>query len=191
MSTTGRKACTSGQPCHPTTLGEVLYCVVHHSRIDAKTIAERLGIKYTYLVDAANPDRDEAQFQARLIVPVTLVTGNDALLQYIASRCNGVFFPMPNVDGSHADVLEQTAKAVREFGDVLTSSAQALADNRVTVEEAGAVGRQVDEAIAALAGYKRLMYGKAGVLEPTRSSEGHLHALEDRLRREPRREALR
>lgn len=156
MSTTGRKACTTGTHCQPATLGEVVYCVVHHSRIDAKTIAERLGVRYTYLTDAASPDRDEVQFQARLIVPITLATGNDALLRYLAAQCGYVAFKVPTASDAHADVVAHTAKVVREFGDVLTASATAMADHAITASEAAGVCQEIDELIGALASHKAL-----------------------------------
>lgn len=63
--TNGRKTCRSGQACEPRSLGEAIYCATFHSEAEARTVAERMGVRYSYLADAANPDRDGQQFQAR------------------------------------------------------------------------------------------------------------------------------
>lgn len=161
--TTGRRACTSGEKCQPRSLAEVLYCVVHHSRIDAGQLADRIGVRKGYLLDAANPDRDEVQFQARWIVPVTLASGNDALLRYLADQCGGVFFAVPQIDDAGSDVVQDTAKAVEAFGALLQCGAQAWADRHVSEAEAQTVAQCASAAIAAIAQFAALMQEKAGI----------------------------
>lgn len=79
-----RKSCTGGVRCEPRNLAESVYCAVHHSAIDARTIAERIGVRVGYLLDAANPDRDDMQFQSRHLIPLMTVTGNMLPLKFIA-----------------------------------------------------------------------------------------------------------
>ena len=64
--------------------------------------------------------------------------------------------PTP-VSAASTDVIEQTARTVQEFADVLHASATAWSDHRVTPEEAARTCREIDQAIAALAQMRRMV----------------------------------
>jgi hypothetical protein len=125
--TRGRRDCRHGQPCDVRTLAEAIYCAVHHSDLDARAVAERLGVRYTYLMDAANPDREEVQFQARLIVPA-----------------------------GAREVFDAGNRAVREFGEALTVWGASVADGTVTADELPTIRREAHEAIAAISALVQL-----------------------------------
>jgi hypothetical protein len=72
-----------------------------------------------------------------------------------------VFFRLPEVDGSNADLVAQTAVAVGEFGDVLSHLRQAWADKRITVEEAARIAQEGRESIAAIASLIKSIEQKA------------------------------
>src|SRR5688500_2465061 len=79
-------------------LGDAIQAVVLHSDVPAKALADAIGVRYGYLLDAANPDRDDTQFQARLIAPLTRASRNAAIVQRIAQDCGGVFVPLDRAE---------------------------------------------------------------------------------------------
>ncbi len=161
MSTVGRKACRSGKRCEIRSLGDAIYHAVHHSDVPTPTLAERLGVRLGYLCDAANPDRDTAQFQARLIVPITLLTGDFTMLDYLEREVGRVAFAVPQSPaGEHADLFTALAEAMRELGEDAESLRIAVDDGTITSEEAEAFEREADETIAAIARMKAIVAGK-------------------------------
>lgn len=162
--TNGRKACRDGQRCEPRTLAEAIYCVVHHSDVDVDRIVEHLGVRRGYLIDATNPDRDDTHFQVRWIVPVTAITGNAAIVEYLARTLGGVFVQLPPLTpGRHDDIVTQAAKAMGEVGDVFTEMRRALADDTLTPKEAQRFSVEIEQAIAMLLSLGTIFNQKAGV----------------------------
>ena len=143
----------------PATFEDALYSVVHESDKPAKAIASEIGVRHGYLLDAANPHRDDNQFQARLIVPVTKASGNDALVRFIAHAAGGVFFRVPRDGRTEA----ATARSVKEFGEYLSESAEASADRVYTPSEAKAIDAQGMEAVAAILAHLEQVRSLAGL----------------------------
>lgn len=148
-------------------LAEAIYRVVHEGRrgVPAKVLADRCGLRHTYLLDAANPDRDEVQFQARWIVPLTLASGDDSIIEYLAHAVGGVFYRLTETGALDA----HTAKSLQEFGDYLHTVAMAGSDRRYTVDEAEACEREALEAIEAILAHVDYVRKSAGL--PTRREE--------------------
>lgn len=157
--TAGRRACRSGQPCQPRTLSEVIYCVVHHSDVDAGTLAEFIGVRRGYLIDAANADRDEVQFQLRWLIPVTLRSGNDALMRYLARGCGGAFVVLPLGQAGPSDATAHAATICREVADVLDTPATILARRGVPPNDVSLIEKEISEAIEALVNYQQHVRG--------------------------------
>lgn len=74
------------------TIFPAVRALVHDSAIPPKAIAESCGIRYGYLMRAADDQQDDVQFQARWIAPVTNAAQNDVLIKAIAEQCGGVFY---------------------------------------------------------------------------------------------------
>lgn len=154
------------------TFAEAVDLVAHHStteqgrRMSVDDIAARIGRPANYLRKATSQYDDAHPLRGDLIVPMTMATRNYAIVEHIAEQCGGVFFQMPHVDAANLDVIEHAGTAVREFGDVLAASARALADGRVTPEEAADFRNQGNEAIAAIAKFMQLIDSKAVVAGP-------------------------
>ena len=173
MSTNSRKQCTSGERCDVHGLADAIYCALHHARLPLKDIALTVGARAGYLMDAANPDREDTQFQARLIAPVTRVSGNDAIIEQIARDCGGVFVRTPTLSGAHADITIHTAKILREVADVIQAPAAALGnDQRIDAGECAEIEKQIDEAVAALMALKPIVRASAGLPLDTTVSSG-------------------
>jgi hypothetical protein len=125
------------------TLREALYDVVHHSRIPAKVQAEELGIAYSYLCNAANPNLDGNGFdyQLRLLIPHTRLTDNYASLDYIERALGrvGIAVCEPFQPGSSPRVEELAAGLLliaKEMGQAAEAVHRSVKDGRLTEEEA-------------------------------------------------------
>src|SRR5437868_6791618 len=115
----------------PESFEDALSELVYESGIPAKAIASAVGIRTGYLTDAANAGNDSAHLQARLIAPLTNVTGNDVLIRRICHDCGGVFVPL----NRSAAFNERTAEVLKETAEYLHSVAIAEADGKVTERE--------------------------------------------------------
>jgi hypothetical protein len=133
----------------PESLDDALHAVVYESALPAKAIAAAIGVRYGYLAESANPNREDANFQARLVPAITKASNNDALIRFLAHACGGVFVRLnPGVAGD-----EHTSAVLKQVGDYLHSVAAAQMDGTITRREVRAVRREVEEAIEALLGH--------------------------------------
>lgn len=148
--TRSRRACRQGQTCEPRTLLEAIQCCVLHSDRDSASIAEALGIRRGYLLDAANPDRDEMHFQARLLSPLMNVTGNVTPLRYLAREQGFAIVELPRTEAGDDDIRTKFLKVVSELGDGSRAIDTALSDGSITGDEAAAINRELQETIEAL-----------------------------------------
>jgi hypothetical protein len=98
-------------------------------------------------------------------VPLTLASGDDSIIEYLAHAVGGVFYRLSGsaVPDAH------TAKSLQEFGDYLHAVALAGSDRRYTVEEAEACEREALEAIEAVLAHVDYVRKSAGL--PTRREE--------------------
>lgn len=153
MSTTTRKRCLRGQEhCRPESIKEALDCVGHHSAQPLPVIAERIGRVVNTLAKECSLYDDEHTPPLRLVVPLTLASGNDALIRHLAEACGGVFFRVP----AQAEVSANAtaiARIVREFGQLLEEVACATADGVVTLTELTRVRHEANDVMAAIASY--------------------------------------
>ena len=125
-----------------------------------------MGVRASHLRKALSAYDDTHPLNAAKVVPLTLTTRNLALVRYFAEACGCVLVELPKVSAANVDVFEHAGAAAREFGDVMTEAAKALADGRVTKDEALAFGAQANEAMTAIARFKQLMEIKAGIAPP-------------------------
>ncbi len=158
--TKSRKQCQSGDVCEPRSLAEAIYCMVHHSGVDVAEIAKLLCTRTGYLLDAANPDRDEVQFQARMLAPAMTHFKNLTPLHFLCREMNGVFVAFPEVSAVHDDVYRGMCDAIEEVGQSSSAVKKALADDVVEEEEADASDKEIDEAVAALLRVKAAVRAK-------------------------------
>ena len=158
--TKGRKSCTSGDPCEPRNLAESLYCAVHHSAIDARTIAERIGVRVGYLLDAANPDRDDMQFQSRHLIPLMTVTGNLLPLRFLAHQMGCLVVAMPSEMPSTDAIYETFSLAVSRIGDGGDSIRQALSDKSIDEAERDQICADLDGAMSSIAQIKQMVVSR-------------------------------
>ncbi len=119
-----------------TTYDEAVYEVVHHSIIPPKQIADALGIGESTLYNAANPHMSETTLGRKHIIPITRLTHNFAILDYMEHACGRVAFEIPRVDGSFSEVAREASVATERFGRLLCEIGTALEnDGRVDCVE--------------------------------------------------------
>lgn len=146
----------------PESLDDALYACVYASGKPPKALADDIGVRCGYLTEAANRDREDTQFQARLIVPLTKATGNDAIVRYLAHAVGGVFVRVP----ADMQADEHTARSLKEFGEYLCTVANASADGIVTRAEADAARLQATEAIEAILAHVSAIEARAVDITP-------------------------
>lgn len=142
-------------------LFNAIRALVHESGVPPKAIADDAGIRYGYLLRAADEHQDDVQFQARWVGPVTRAANNDCLIKFLAIDCGGVFYRL----NRSASMDAETARSLKEFGEYISSLADAQDDQRTTAEEYHRVNAQANEAIAAILSQMGKMRIAAGVAE--------------------------
>lgn len=119
--------------------------LVHDSVVPPKAIADDAGIRYGYLMRAADDHQDDVQFQARWIGPVTRAAQNDILIKTLAVECGGVFVRTPHPGAKPADVLGGISDLSREFSDAVVALTSCL--DGTTERERGEAIQQLTELI--------------------------------------------
>lgn len=119
---------------NPTSLRDALYDMVHRSSIPAKAQAEELGISYSYLCNASNPNLEGEGFdyQLRLLIPHTRITQNYTVLNFIEQSLGRVAIQIPKATPSTSDLVKEFSKTTSEFSDVAHEIGVALQDNKIT-----------------------------------------------------------
>jgi len=161
--TASRKQCRLGQSCQIATLADALYHQAHHGAKPLPTIADEIGVRPGYLSDAANADREDVQFQARLIVPLCRATDDLTLLRFMASQLGCVLVNLPAVANSDCDISKRFIKLAKELGDVGGEIDRALAgDDDISNDEFLRIDGQLSELTEATAQLRHVLLKKAG-----------------------------
>lgn len=108
--------------------------VFSNKRWTARQIAEQLGCSYSMLCNACNGELDEWKFAARYIAPITNLTGDYRLLDFLEARVGRVAFDLPalpdlTTDQNRVDSL--ITKNTQLFGETLGHIGEALRDGHV------------------------------------------------------------
>lgn len=130
---------------------EALYDNAHKVEKPFKAIAAEIGLTRERLYKLVT--EEASRFPARLIAPLTRVTGRFDYIRRICHDCGCICVPM----NPSASFNARTAEVLQETADYLHSVAIAEMDGRVTADEARATRKQADEAIAALEAHARWM----------------------------------
>ena len=138
--------------------------ILHHlvmrapSGINAMSIADLLGWKYATMMSELSQQPGHKLGVDKLL-PIMDVTGSDDPLHLLARERGGVFLKLPQADGTLAPVQQQCLVAVKEFGDLVGSTAQALMDDSITQEERTKILREGHEAVTSIMGLLKLVGG--------------------------------
>lgn len=119
-----------------TTLRDALHDNIHGSKVPLKQLADDLGISYSYLANAGNPNLEEFHFQLRHLVPLMKATGNTAVLDYLEHSMGRVAFRVPVAEGEHLPITSNLLQIIQHVGDLSGKIEEALADNKIERREA-------------------------------------------------------
>jgi hypothetical protein len=170
--TESRKHCRLGRSCQHDTLADALYCTIHHADVGTTQIAESLGVRRGYLLDAANPDREDVQFQARLLVPLVRVTGNYCVLDLLEHQVRRVAASIPadvtpGAEGP-ADIFNHAAALLDEANAVIQEARRSIADQVITGDELRIVRGHVMALHSVLAAFEAFIAQQALPERPLR-----------------------
>ena len=136
-------------------LKEALHNTIHrHSRLSVAAIAEEVDMTEGYLYKAALPDQDMdsatatgVRFPLKKLIPLIRATQDFQVLDFIEAALGRVAVPLPDDGVSAEEVQTALCSTIKEFGDVVQITGRALADNRITIAEAGRIKEETWELI--------------------------------------------
>lgn len=118
-----------------TTLKDSLYETIHNSGIPMKRLSDQLGISYSYLANAGNPNLEEFNFQLKHLMPLINATGNYAVLDYLENACGRVAFVLPEAGTDHLEINQGLLDLFGRMGDLSYQMKGILADGQVDDHE--------------------------------------------------------
>ena len=113
------------------TLKDVLHRVIFENDLTPRQMAEQLGVSYSMLTNAANPELDSFKFAARHVIPLTKLTKDFRLLDFMEASCGRVAFSLPEIPKRSQEIDRLVANNVQLFGNVLADIGLALEDGRI------------------------------------------------------------
>lgn len=133
----------------PTSLAEAVHAVFYDSEIPAKSIAEQLDKSYSYLADCTHGD-SEKSIPSKLIIPMTILTGNDALIQYLCRACGYIAHQIPQGHPACADLTGQLVRILSKFSATVKTSSDAISDGVISRDEADEIKASTSKLITKL-----------------------------------------
>lgn len=129
--------------------------ILHHlvmrapSGIGAQTIADMLGWRYATMMSELSGQPGHKLGVDRLL-PLMDVTDSDAPMHFLARERGGVYVTLPRVEGPLDPIQQQCMTAIKEFGELITACAEALADNTIKPDERAKILKEGHEAVTAI-----------------------------------------
>ena len=103
--------------------------------LPAKAVAELISCDYSTLLTDVG-ERCYHKAAVELLLPIMDITGSCLPLDVMAEAMDGFFVRMPSVaEGDCGEMTAQCLASVREFGNLMASVADALADGRISEDE--------------------------------------------------------
>ncbi|MCK5680738.1 phage regulatory CII family protein [bacterium] len=118
------------------TLKEAIHQLISDSKIPARTLAEEMGISYSYLMNAANPEISELKLAARLLIPLTRITGDFSAIDFIENSLGRTALPLPKGKAEVSEIKTKLFDSVGCFGALVKNATDALAGNKISAWEA-------------------------------------------------------
>jgi hypothetical protein len=143
----------------PAWMTDAIRATVHGARGNAKVIAPEVGRTESYVTDVADPTRN-ATLKAYEIPAFIRATGDFQILDALEAQVGRVAFVLPSGEASD-ELHARVAATVKEFGEMLQTSGQALADGRLTSAERDALVNEIDESVRVLCEYRAAVITKA------------------------------
>ena len=117
------------------TLKDALHDTIHNSGVPIKRLSDQVGISYSYLTNAGNPNLEEFNFQLKHLMPLINATGNYAVLDYLENACGRVAFVLPDAATNHIEINQGLLDLFGRMGDLAHQMRDILADGEVNDHE--------------------------------------------------------
>lgn len=124
--------------------------------LPAKAVAGLLERDYNTLL-AEVGERSGHKTGVELLLPIMDVTGSCLPLDVMADAMDGFFVRMPSVEGDCGEMTAQCLASVREFGNLMATVADALADGRISEDERRTISEKGYRAQTAILALLRLV----------------------------------
>ena len=136
----------------PRTLREAIYELVHHSSMPAKAQADELNVSYSYLCNAANPHLEHFEYQLRLLIPQTRMTGNLVVMDFLNWSVGQIGVCRPSCTGPVSPATAATLPAyvcrlMEEIGDVARESRARTGDGVLSPEDRLGIRKEVQDVL--------------------------------------------
>ena len=118
------------------TLRDALHQNIHESGVPIKRLADELGMSYSYLANAGNPNLEGFDFQLRKLLPLMKATNNTAVLDYLEHSMGRVAFRVPEATGQNMPITAELLEMVKHMGELAGKIESALGDNVIQKHEA-------------------------------------------------------
>jgi hypothetical protein len=134
---------------------EVIHTILRDG--NSKEIAKRLG-KSQIAVDlwGGNPEDNRHPMPICMVVPFTLHSENNLLMEWFAHQVGGVFVKIPDGHGMIAPMAAEMGKLAKEFSDVLQQFSRSIADGKVSEKEKKAIIKQTADLVRQAVQFQRL-----------------------------------
>jgi hypothetical protein len=131
------------------TLKDVLHKVIFDSkRFTPRQLASEVGCSYSMLVNAANPELEDFKFAARHILPLTRLTKDFRLLDYMEASCGRVAFTLPELSLKGEErINDLIGENAILFGESLKHIGEALADGEIDDIELKHIERKLTDQV--------------------------------------------
>jgi hypothetical protein len=129
------------------TLKDSLHENIHESGIPIKQLCDILGISYSYLANAGNPNMDDFHFQLKHLIPLTKATNCFAALDYIERALGRVAFSVPSIGVDVSAVAAEVAAVTLEFSHLMKELSTALSNGAVESHEWPSLAKECDHLI--------------------------------------------
>lgn len=143
----------------PAWLTRAVHETVHGVRGTAKVIADALGCREHHVTDLADPTR-RVPVKAYEIPAMTRATGSFAILDALEQAVGRVAFRLETAGAPDA-MRRKLSEAVRQFGEFLEVTGEALEDGRLQPHETTEVLTEIDQLIATLCDYRARVVAQA------------------------------
>ena len=138
-------------------LSSIVHAALKHapSGLSAEAVADLVGKKYKTLMselsrhDGHKPDMD-------LLPALVQATGSDAPLKHLARACGCLFVRVPDAGADGHPLTTQLAETVKEFGELMATLGETLADGRIEQAEARRIARDGHDVMTAVMAVIRL-----------------------------------
>ena len=131
------------------TLRDALHDNIFNSGHPAKQTADELGISYSYLASAGNPNLEEFHFQLRHLIPLTKATGSYRALDFIERALGRVAFFVPTLE-TVSETAYEVGNLAQKAGAMLTEMGKALENGKIDPEEVKGIEDKCEALITAV-----------------------------------------